>query len=470
MESRTTALMRAHCEQSYSKILQDIEAREEMPFKARTPEIATDIQAIRKTCLAARRRAVARDALLLVVYLYVLFSTVAPLVGRDPAELLEGGLPIGPLLLPYAVAAVACFAWRYVGRRQARAALENASLDNLALVDPEGRPPEQTEVIVSGGYSPFVGAGFETEGWSFTVDVTEPADAGKPVDLLDLDSLYGETQANFARLLSNDHVLTDTLFVDGRDVRNRPGLQPRGEFSQPARTIPTADIPTLMKSNDRELRHYKCLRSVLWSGQLAISAYYRFAKRGEVLFSEVRIFVLPPLREEFRACESLPKTPTLPDLLSMLVLSLVDPLWRWMPVLLGVYEWIGAGMQHLGAERRRRKANKKLIEADRRYNYGWPASLRESWSSGSTYERYFQQVDQDFNVKMIKQALLTSLLASLERRNISTESFKGASSKIFNEGIIISGGSVTADSLTAGRRARSSVDKRAPASQKPATV
>ncbi len=470
MESRTTALMRAHCEQSYSKILSDIEAREEMPFRARTPEIATDIQAIRKSCLAARRRAAVRDTLLLLVYLYVFFFVAAPLAGRDGTELLEDGLPIGPLVWTYAVAAGVCFAWRYVSRRQARAALENAGLDDLALADLEGRPPEQTEVIISGGYSPFVGAGFETEGWSFTVDVTEPADAGKPVGLLDIDSLYGETQANFTRLLSNDHVLTDTVFVDGRDVRNRPSLLPGGEFSQPARTIPTAEIHTLMKGNDRELRHYKCLRSVLWGGQLAISAYYRFAKRGEVLFSEVRIFVLPPLREEFRACESLPKTPTLPDFFSMLTLSLIDPLWRWIAVFLSAFGWIGTSMQRLGAERRRRKANKTLIEADRRYNYGWPSSLREGWSNGSTYERYFQQVDQDFNVKMIKQALLTSLLASLERRNISTESFKGASSKIFNEGIIISGGSVTADSLTAGKQAKSKVNKRATESQKPATV
>ena len=104
------------------------------------------------------------------------------------------------------------------------------------------------------------------------------------------------------------------------------------------------------------------------------------------------------------------------------------------------------------------KRNIKAIKRSNRYNYGWTTSARESLSS-TNYERYFQKMDIDFYVKTLNEALLDSLKASLEKRNIATDFLKQASTTIFNEGIIVSGGSVSASNIATGRRAKLSTRK-----------
>jgi hypothetical protein len=470
MNSWSTALMCAYCEESFAKVWEAIKAREDAPLRAHSPEIGVDIAAIRRTCLNARRRAVLRDSGLAILYVIAAgaFSKLPDLAETMEYEpgLLAASFPSGLVAIVYTLMAAACLVSAVVNRRRVRQVLREKGAASEYAGETTVR--DQSEVVVSGGYSPFVGAGGEAVSWSFTVDLGEAADAGKPIKPLDVDELYAEAESRFARLASSPATVSDMVFVDGRDVRDIAALMPNGEFDRPAQSLPSADVGAIMRGRERVVRRYKCLRACLWGGQLAISTFYRFARQGEVLFCEARIFSLGPLREEFRKTEALPARMTVPEGARLVTAALFEPLWRWLPIAYHAYEWILGGglLETFGGQSRARKRNRKEAEADRRYNYAWPTSLREQWSSGGTYERYFQQVDQDFQVKLVNEMLLSAVLSSLESRNVNTEAFKGASHRIVNEGIIISGGTVHADSMTAGRQARSKVSKtarRAPA-------
>ncbi len=172
---------------------------------------------------------------------------------------------------------------------------------------------------------------------------------------------------------------------------------------------------------------------------------------------ETRIFMVPPLKQEFLAHDALPPTRYASEIMRTVAESIFKAPFIWIGALMETFALIQNSTARSSANLTNR--NKKEIRDNHNYNYGWASSLREQWSIGSQYERYFQMMDKEFHIKAMKDALLSSLLQSLEKRNISVEDFKEASTRIFNEGIIVTGGSVSADSVAAGRGAASKVKK-----------
>ena len=70
-----------------------------------------------------------------------------------------------------------------------------------------------------------------------------------------------------------------------------------------------------------------------------------------------------------------------------------------------------------------------------------------------SFEKYFQQIDQDLVLKLLTDEFLNSILNFLEKKNVSTERFKQTTTKIINEGVMISGGEVKTDSIAVGKGA-----------------
>jgi hypothetical protein len=156
------------------------------------------------------------------------------------------------------------------------------------------------------------------------------------------------------------------------------------------------------------------------------------------------------LKQKYLDLKNIPVTPTTTEVVEVLVQSVVR----------GTYSWIGTAFNALVflsggafADAARKKEQKREFESNRLYNYGWATSLREKWSSAQ-YERYFQSVDKDVTAKLLTTTLLSALRTYLEEKNISTEDFSTATTKIVNEGVMISGGEVKADSLAVGQGAK----------------
>jgi hypothetical protein len=163
------------------------------------------------------------------------------------------------------------------------------------------------------------------------------------------------------------------------------------------------------------------------------------------------VFSLPPLAPlapKFSRHEGLTRRGNAEGIRNDLASSVAFATVAWLPILLRLQRFIARKFEFSTCETRSRKA---ILQAGS-YNFGWPMSYRETWSSDN-YERYFQQVDNDLYTKMLKEALLDGLIESLEKRNICTAGLAEATTRIFNDGIILTGGSVQAENLAVGSKA-----------------
>lgn len=457
--SEADTLLRAAAALHWRQILAPIYARREAVFKARTVELGISVESIRLEAEQARGRSLVFDIVIGIAALFGLIAAFDLFTAPSYDELdyaLEQGGSSSMLMLVAAFAAIAAadFANRRMAKHRARRIL--GAQDGGRAYDADACTEGEPNVVVSGGYSPFVGAGREAGGWSFTMNLAEPQDASRPVQEASAQALYDEAAAALRALGMPNLVIRDELYVDGRDVRGVEQLMPSGPFHAPAESFSARRMDAFVGGNDDRTRHYKAIRCVLWDSQVVMSTFLRYVVVKNVLFVEARSFLLPPLSEQFLALKNMPLAPRFSERLADLAWSLCRATVIWTMVLGRAAEYIQGGF--LNPERRWLKRSKKEVLANQRYNYGWEQSLREMWA-GDSYERYFQKVDQDFSKKVVQESLLDSLLKSLQQRNICTDSLKNATTTIHNEGVIVNGGSLQAENLTAGRSARSSFQR-----------
>lgn len=457
--THATAVMLAAANYYWAEVLATINARREAPCRAATPEPGLDVAAIRAEAQRVRRWAAWFDLLIGAAALAAAYFAVrlGLAVSADAYGMAEPGNDGWYLMLAW----LAMVAADFVGHRRARAAVRRHlrsctafSAAPAGVAEPDGR-----NVVISGGYTPFVGAGLDAGGWSFTVNLAQPDKEDAPVQAATVAALYEETAQAMARLDIAGLAVRDELFVDGRDVRMLGFLTPDGPFQRPRDHVDAQQMARFVDNNDPAVRHYKVIRMQLWGGEVVLSNLYRYVIQGGTLYVEARSLVLPPLAGKYLALQNLPLAPLAGEAAKELGVSLLRATVAWVPVLLRAVPLVLGGLaEYLGrAERRRHKANCREIAENQLYNYGWNRSLRENWA-GDNYSRYFQMMDKDFYGKVIAETLLDSLLKSLERRNISTAGLKQASTRIYNEGVMISGGTVQADSIAAGKGARAEAD------------
>lgn len=448
--NHVTAIMLAAANTHWREILDAIDARRRLPIKAETPEYGLNIERVHAEATLARHRAIGFDV---VIGIVALVGVGLIFGGTSDSDAFAGnGLPWFQLGIALLLIALADLLSRRGSLKRARAIIKELSY-GVPNSEPLGHA---RNVNISGGYSPFVGSGIDGGGWSFTVNLTEPEHAGRPAEPATVRDLYAETTASLDKLAIPVMQVKDEAFVDGRDVRGLPMLTPAGPFSRPARTISEAEMAQLVGSNEYALRHYKVIRLELWDGQIILSIFLRYTIVAGTLYVENRNLILPPLLEKFSTLENITLVPTTRELLRDVAASVVRATVIWIPVLLAGASYLQGGF--FKGESRWYKNNKKEVEENQKYNYGWSSSLRETWS-GTEYNRYFQMADRDFYSKMVKETLLDSLFKSLQKRNISTAGLKDASTRIYNEGVIVSGGTLQADSIAAGSGARAMVKK-----------
>lgn len=456
--SSVSAIMLAAANLHWREILSVFEARRNAPLKATTSEFGLDAELVYAEASRAGRSAWWSHVVIGIAALYGLAVALMAYGASRSDEFLideEGDTSVvAKLFFALIVIAAADFISRRHALKRARTLLAACS----------ERPPnvaaacagEQRNVTVSGGYSPFVGSGVPMGGWSFTVDLNEPAKEGAAVVPVTVHELYVETEQSLHKLALPGMAVRDEVFVDGRDVRSLAMLMPAGAFARPGESL-SEDMMAIQIGHANNLaRHYKVIRIQLWDSQIVLSTLFRYVIVSNTLYVEAKALILPPLKEKFLALQNMPLVNRPWERLGDFVRSCLRATVIWVPVLLRGLAFIQGGF--LDGKSRRLKNNIKEVKANLKYNYGWEQSLREIWA-GTEYSRYFQMIDQDFYGKMIKETLLDSLLKSLELRRISTESLKNASTRIYNEGVIINGGQVNADSIAAGSGAQATVKK-----------
>lgn len=461
MDFKKTDATRYLCAAAYlDSTFRDYVIREliEERHKAVGPSHGVDAVAVAKHCLAVRRRKRMRDLWLAVLFLPVLFSALFG--GLEQLSF----LPILILLLPVAFSLVFWEKWATYSTVLHHLlkgnfnpdAVQQPSNPRLQRILDELGQRQNGNVTVHSGFFPFVGSGNDIGGWSFALDARKGKEGLEGI--LDpipfsVGELYASLGADIEKLNLDRVTIEDKVYVHGQDIRDdRRFLADVG--TRPYSSVGPEVLEAAVGHPSQTVRHYRCIRVTDWSGELVLSIFLRFSKLSHNLFVEANYFLLTPLADKYRAVDTWSPRPRFWDVLTLFVQAafitpfafVASPLVQ----LLNVFAYVERCSQQ--------KEIQKQAGDNPLFDYGANGSVRQV-ASAWAYRRYFQKLDKEMYVKILERQILDSILTFLESRNIDTSDLKERQTTILNSGVIVSGGSITAESLAVGRGAHGVVTR-----------
>ena len=398
-------------------------------LKSMPPEIGVDMPLLIDEAKKGRKRLVGRNVILLCIVAVIIFA-----VGISPLHLVIG------FTIAWIVELYLAFAQRsYV-------------VQNFLPLRDYSETQEQyissQNLIVSGGFSPFLGSGKNVSAWSFAIDLTKSAAKSEETRPVTMPELYTELDASMDNLEIESLVSADQLFIFGSDIE--AAKIDRENNSVPKTTVNQDTIDLYKGTNSPLVRHYKVYRVPFSDGELVLSVYMRFAKIGKYLFVESTSFLLPPLYDELKTLQNVRAINTAKQFVVIVATAFLKAIVNWLIALFWLASKVGDILKHIQYHVETREA-----KSNPRYNFGWNESLRERWSK-AFFDKYFQVLDNDMFLKIMEKRILDSIIDSLSARGISTEVLQERQNLIINEGVMVTGGSLSADSLTVGKGAKSS--------------
>jgi hypothetical protein len=422
------------------------------PHRAVVPSLGIDMAVVLAHCFAARRRQNIRDGLIaaiLIAGLPVIFD-----YRRLP------GLRIIVILI--ALAGLVAFTERWISRYLITGQLTRERFDRgdwpwITAAEhaqvADALAAEQGDISVYGTYSPFVGSGVSRGGWSFAINLArgkEPPGGQVRLEPLsfEVEEFYQEIERDMAAIGLADLTIENRLLVDGQHIRDDTRFLPDRE-GRPVAGISADRLAQLTREPELYNRPYQCIRLQTWEGDLVLSVFVNFTKRGTALLAEVQHFLLAPLQPEYRQADRLASWPFGKQLRTELG-SVPTAITR--TVIRAPFR-ISRLMLRTGLGWRAERATLRQIRTDPEYNFGAMTSVREL-AQARHYRRYFQQVDRDLSTKFIDRQVLDTIVDFLDSHNIDTSQFQEQRSMILNNGLLVSGGEFKAGSVAVGDQAR----------------
>jgi hypothetical protein len=437
-------LDRRFAEHVITKVLQE-------EHRAVAPSYGVDIVPVVLHCLTAQRRRLTRDVVL----------TGLVLVGGPLLLLAGGSLPgvgLRLALLAWSVVFVESCINRYevLGARLLRNRFDPDAVRapltaRQARLIRELEQNERGNVTVYSGFVPFVGCGLNDGGWSFALNVDkgrrELHETLEPIPF-EVEELHDDIVSSLRALNINQMHIEERLYVNGQDIRDDRRFL-RHPLTRPGAWTDPAVLRQFLRSPTQRVRHYTCIQVVDWQGELVLSIFFRCTKAGGNLFVEASSFLLPPLREKYHKVDNLRASPDFAgaaDLVlkatigtvPVLLLAPVHVLVRLMSRLTG---WLD------------RRSMRRTIKANPTFDYGATTSVRQSGMSPN-YRRYFQRLDSEMYVKIVQQRLLDAIIQFLDEHDVDISDLVERQTTILNNGVMLSGGSIQAESLAVGTGAR----------------
>lgn len=404
--------------------------------KARLPELGVDTKHLLEEAKLARIRDAIFALLLLIPALWItslLFEF--HLIGEGEFTVVEYILQfIYPLLMVAAIGFIKTLVVNNHLRIKVVNLVENAH--NIPLQN----------VVIFGGFSPFAGYGLDLDGWSFTIDSTKQKDVGSV--LIPFSQI--ELLNHISKMLHKNIVqstIDDKLFANGRYIRNNNIFLPNIKAS-PTSSAGSDVIEEKIGSFDQDARHYRVLSVPLANGEIFLTYFLRSTMLGDNLFIESRCFLLPPIKAELTQLVHLPEWSGLSYYSGVFLARLMASPVSWLAGPLHVFMLLGRIKTTISWALFGHPEDKLKVR-DETYNYGNETSLRESWAAKS-YQTYFQMLDKDMASKTCQHIIINSIVDFLEAKGIATDDIKERRTQIFNSGVIVSGGTVTAQTLAVG--------------------
>lgn len=413
-----------------------------------SPEIGTDLELIARVCQFARARERRFQVILFGIALVAFACTfLDPIVGA--VVLIAGGAMTYFRKL---------YSERKLVRDFARDRFENLDVNKrfpqLKAREWDALPNKDQNLFVYRDFTPFLGAGTNLGGWSFTVDLSKPAETlsgtGSP-EIFQMEELYANLSAGIKETGLEDVNIKDAYFVRGNEIGNDREILPHA-YSRPIQRLETEPAKALITRSNPHLRHYKWITVHDWGQELVTSYFIRCSKQGNNMFVEINRYVLTPIAEQYRGVDALTSMGARHVIGYLILAAIAGPLYAAVSPLLMLGRLQEAVKDLFDAEEKQRRKN---IDDNPQYNFGTAQSFREVVSSGH-FMHYFQKADGDFYLKVLERTLLDRIIAFLDAHQIDTSDLRERQMMILNSGIIVHGGDVNAESLAVGEGARAS--------------
>ena len=427
-------------------------------YRARAPEFGIDEQFVATHCRQAERRETLRNLLMLLAFCMFGFLPLLTLATEA-----EDASDVGLILAYYKVelicavlaAALVLFVERLITQHytMTRRFSRERFAGTATAAGPESDGPQN--LIVYGGYSPFVGSGYGIGGWSFSVNLERTRDdlsaTGAAIPF-ESDELVAFVGSRLDRLHIPSLQQYEALFADGRHIRAHAALLSNDKG--PRRRVPLATIRALDDLPSAGLRSYLCINVTDWSGEIVLSIYLRCARGDSNLFVEASYFLLTPLQPAFYKIDEMD-----PQLRVGVVFGLAMQSIVAVPVALvvGAFGVLGAMLRPL-SRLSERGSIRQSMERNPRFNFGAVTSIREMGMQ-NYYRVYFQQLDKERHVKTIEQCTIDAIVDFLSDHNIDTSDIRDRRTAILNNGVIVSGGDLNAENLAVGKGAKAAVSR-----------
>jgi hypothetical protein len=400
-----------------------------------------DLVTVLKYALAAHRRQVIRDIVLLVL-LCALIVSVFVLRSAIVFLLLLVAAWVTVCIERYANSVGAARGLRPETFRPdkahapARNSYADRQLKRIAEASTTGN------VTLYSKFPPFVGYGIVSTSWSFAVDVTKPGRGAQPKPL-SVYEVYDCVKAGLSQLDLPGMEVTDRVFVNGRDIKDDQRFLP-DPHKAPVTSISTDLVRELMATPEERARPYLTIGMTSWQGDLVVTMFIRFLLSRSYLFVEAAHTVVPPLRAEFKAIDEQDPDMQPGEFFALIAGGLISTIPRLFGSVPGI-------AHELGSDGRRERKRRRVEEAG---DYGALLSVREE-AADSKWQRYFQVLDDARYVKVIQQRIFRSLVEFLEEHDIDTASLVARSETLVNNGVMVTGGgTVNAQAVAAGANAQ----------------
>ncbi|MEC3954180.1 hypothetical protein VMT65_14165 [Nocardia sp. CDC153] len=407
----------------------------EEPRLAVTRSPAVDAVTVCLHAVAASRRQVVRDAVLLGTLALAFYGVTS----------FPSGLPLVSLALIFAWAAVFTEAYAaYWG-----AIAYSLRAENFATASPPPAPNDRVRhqiahvsaaatgnVTVYRGYNPFGGHGWIRGGWSLALDTTKPHQAGAPIVPFSAVELNARLSAELSALDIPDMTVENRLLVNGADVHTDRRFVP-DPYGAPVPWTDQATLAALMTDPEDRARPYLTVEIVCWDGELVWSAFIRLVVNDTSLFVETNYTMLPPFRPYYYLIDDLLARPTGVQILRLAGRSAKRLPRAVLDCVPGISNHLLAGWRCWRKDRRDRRFIRELS----RFHHGALFSPRESAANGDekgvTYHRYFQSLDEQMVTKIVDKRIFNTLVDFLCDKNIDPAELKRRSEQIINNSLTI---------------------------------
>lgn len=434
----------AHLDRAFTRDVLRLVLRQ--PRRAVGPANGIDTALVIRHCIAANRRRILRDCGLALVLAAMVWAWVTQRPGGVLAGLVAAW---GLVFLEQAVIRFEVLAARL--RPHGWSPYLPTSVRLRARLD-EIVAAQSDNVTVFDAYDPFVGTGVKVGAWSFVVDLArgkEELGARRRPEPVDLGELRDRVTEAVLATGIDGLAVEDVLHAAEEAVAGLP-LRPTNRLGRPSGFLDAAVVRQLRNAPTDGRRHFQRIQVTAWDGELVVTIFLRFLDIRGRLYAEATYKLLSPVSHGWRVVDRIEPAPMPLEILRMIVTSTIAAL----PALLfAPLRLLGEAWQAWVSQPLRQWEEGVAIRDGGLPRCGTLTTVRQRGAS-TQYWRYFQHLDEERYVKLLERSILDTVTAVLDEHGVDTSELVERQTTILNQGVMMTGGTLQAQSLAVGRGAR----------------